>query len=443
MMKDREVILEIKKAGINGEGIGFYQRKPVFVDGCFPGEKVSCILFDEGRHMRGRLKKIIRRSKHRIEPVCPLQRICGSCTLMAVDHPEQLRIKKQLLEGALLKYMRRPIDVEEIVPSAKTIHYRNKCSLPLIEHNGVIVNALYRQGSNHPVLMDDCPIHEEGVEDIRKQILEVLNRHGCRVYVHRERKGLRQLMVRGMNGRYQAVIVSGNDTLSEELISDLKKIDGLCSLFQGINTRKDPVRMIPDRLKRIFGKERIDITVNGRRLKLSPQAFFQLNHGQAERIYEDAAKLLPAGCERVVEAYCGIGAISLCLADKVKELIGIEIVEEAIRDARENAKENGYDDLRFICDDAAKGLRTILKEGRVDALIVDPPRTGLDDSLLETLLKSRIKTIIYISCNPSTLAKDLSVLSGRYEIESIRGYDMFPNTPLVETVVKLSRQKLD
>ena len=434
-----EVRLEIKKAGINGEGIGFWQRKPVFIPGCFPDETVLCNLEDEGRYWRGELVKVLKKSPHRIRPACRHCRNCGACTLMELDYEEQLAIKKQLQEGALYKYVGIPFIEEDIVPSPDILHYRNKVNLPVFEYKGKLQNAIYRQGSNHPVLIEDCPIHEQRAEEIRKALLEVLNGHRSKAYDRKEKKGIRQIVVRGFGEEYQAVIITGKDDLSE-IIGDLKKIEGLVSVFQGINTRKDPVRMMPEKLKKLYGKDKIAMDAGGFELRLSPQAFFQLNHDQAERIYSDAAALLPKNCERIIEAYCGIGTISLCLADKAKEIIGIELEKKAVEDAKENARINHFEHIDFVAEDAAKGIRNILKKKKVDALVVDPPRTGLDDELLKTLLLSKIGTIVYISCNPATLGKDLNVLKERYDIKLIRGYDMFPNTPLVETLVLLNRK---
>ena len=430
--------LEIKKAGINGEGIGFCKRKPVFVEGCFPGETVECDIVDEGRHCRGTLKKICQKSPDRIRSVCRHDRKCGGCTLIALNYEGQLKIKKQLLQDALYKYASYEDEIDDIVPSGKLFGYRNKCNLPVIEHDGRLVSALYKQGSNHPALIEDCPVHDERIEEIRKQILKVLNRHHCHAYVHKQKSGIRQLVIRGFENQYQAVIITGNDDISE-LVDDLKQIKGLCSICQGINTRKNPVQLMPEHLKLLYGNGKIETDAGGYRLRLSPQAFFQLNKEQAERIYHDVSDLIEGKKSLIVEAYCGIGAISLYLHDKAERLIGIEVIDRAVKDARENAKINHFNHLTFVCDDASKALRKIAKKEEIDVLIVDPPRSGLDEEMLETLLKTKISQIIYVSCNPSTLGKDLGVLQEKYHIDHIRGYDMFPNTPLVEAVCLLTR----
>ena len=431
--------LEIVKAGINGEGIGFFKRKPVFVEGCFEGEIVDCDLKDEGNHYTGRLRNIVRKSEHRIKGKCKHCFKCGACALMEIDYEEQLHVKKQLLESALYKYAKIDEKLNDVIPSGKIFHYRNKCNLPIVEHEGRLYNAVYKKGTNHPCIIEECLIHEEGVEDIRKKILEVLNRHRLKAYDRHEKKGMRQLIVRGFRKSYQAVLVTGKDILDEDLIKDLKKIKGLDSLFQGINTVRDPVRLMPDKLRCLFGKQKIELASGDYKLLLSPQAFYQLNHEQAQRIYKDVSELIEGKKKRIIEAYCGIGAISLYLHDKAEKLIGIELIEKAIKDAKDNAKLNGYDNLEFIAGDASKEVRKILSKEKADVLIVDPPRTGLDDELIVTLLKSKIDQIIYISCNPSTLGKDLDLLKQKYKISHIQAYDMFPNTPHVETVVLLQK----
>ena len=432
--------LEIVKAGINGEGIAFFKRKPVFIEGCFPDEVVDADLIDEGRHYKGRLKAILKKSPDRIRSVCSYADKCGACALMGLKYDGQLAIKMQLLENALYKYAEYEGKIEGIVKSDDVYGYRNKCNLPIIDYNGKLVNALYKQGSNHPCLITTCFIHEESVEEIRRKILDVLNRYKLQAYDRREKKGMRHLIVRAFDKGAQAVLVTGNDTLKENVIADLKKIKGLKSLFQGINTVRDPIRMMPEKLRPLFGKEKIEVKSLNYELELSPQAFFQLNHKQAEQIYKDAAALIKEKQKLIIEGYCGIGTISLAMHDKAEKIIGIEIIEKAIKDAKDNAKKNKVENVEFRCGDAAKEIRKIVEKEKADVIVVDPPRTGLDDELLKTLLKSKAKQIIYISCNPSTLGKDLYILKKEYEIHLVRGYDMFPNTPLVETLVELVRR---
>ena len=295
-------------------------------------------------------------------------------------------------------------------------------------------------GNTHAAWYDYRTLAEAMAPIDARGALDVLNRYKLQAYDRREKKGMRQLIVRAFDKGAQAVLVTGNDTLKENVIADLKKIKGLKSLFQGINTVRDPIRMMPEKLRPLFGKEKIEVKSLNYELELSPQAFFQLNHKQAEQIYKDAAALIEEKQKLIIEGYCGIGTISLAMHDKAEKIIGIEIIEKAIKDAKDNAKKNKVENVEYRCGDAAKEIRKIVEKEKADVIVVDPPRTGLDDELLKTLLKSKAKQIIYISCNPSTLGKDLYILKKEYEIHLVRGYDMFPNTPLVETLVELVRR---
>ncbi|MBQ6125564.1 MAG: 23S rRNA (uracil(1939)-C(5))-methyltransferase RlmD [Erysipelotrichaceae bacterium] len=432
--------LNVKKTGINGEGIAYFKRKPVFIEGCFPGETVECTLEDQGRYFKGKLVHILKKSPDRISCVCPYQKECGGCALMPLEYQKQLEIKKELLMEALHKYARFKQKIDDIVPSEKRLSYRNRSNMPVVEEDGKLVSAMYRSGSNHPIPIEQCPVHDVMVERIRSAILQILNSRHYSAYSQSEKKGIRQLSVRGFDNEYQAVIITGNDVFDQKTVDALSKIENLVSIYQGINTQKDPIRMMPERLKRLYGKEKITVRLDDYSLSLSPQAFFQLNRDQAERIYKDAVSFVPEGSGRVVEAYCGIGTISLYLSGKAEEVIGIELEKEAVKDATENAERNGCHNLRFLCSDASRAIRKLLEKQKADMLIVDPPRTGLDQDLIETLLQSKIKRLVYISCNPATLGKDLNQLQKKYMINSVKGYDMFPNTPLVETIVCLDRK---
>ena len=432
--------LNVKKTGINGEGIAYFKRKPVFIEGCFPGETVECTLEDQGRYFKGKLVRILKKSPDRISCVCPYQKECGGCALLPLEYQKQLEIKKELLMEALHKYARFKQKIDDIVPSEKRLSYRNRSNMPVVEEDGKLVSAMYRSGSNHPIPIEQCPVHDVMVERIRLAILQILNSRHYSAYSQLEKKGIRQLSVRGFDNEYQAVIITGNDVFDQKTVDALSKIENLVSIYQGINTQKDPIRMMPERLKRLYGKEKITVRLDDYSLSLSPQAFFQLNRDQAERIYKDAVSFVPEGSGRVVEAYCGIGTISLYLSGKAEEVIGIELEKEAVKDATENAERNGCHNLRFLCSDASRAIRKLLEKQKADMLIVDPPRTGLDQDLIETLLQSKIKRLVYISCNPATLGKDLNQLQKKYMINSVKGYDMFPNTPLVETIVCLDRK---
>ena len=271
-------------------------------------------------------------------------------------------------------------------------------------------------------------------------IMHVLNTHGCVSYNPHDKKGIRNLVVRGFDNRYQCTIVTGNEELDERLISDLMRIKGLTSLWQSIHTIKKTPEVFGNKMMHLAGETSLAMELDGLKLRISPRSFFQLNSKQAVQLYRTIASMVKENNELIVEAYSGIGAISLYLKDKAKEIIGIESIKDAVVNANQNAALNGCEHVSFLCDDAANKLTYLSKKRSIDVLVVDPPRSGLDDAMLECILRSKIKNIIYVSCNPATLGKNLAVLCSRYNVDRIQPIDIFPHTPHVESVVLMSRK---
>ena len=435
----------IKKMGINGEGIGYIDRLPVFVPGALLNEEAEVKVIERTqRYARAKVEKIIKRSDKRVRPACGIQHRCGACPYMVCADEEQLRFKRDNLRQSLIKYAQiDPKLISEVRPSPAKLHYRNQFKLPLSMQEGELVNGMYMPNSNIFVPMETCLIHEEGLEALRKAILAVLNRHGIRAYDWHQKRGLRHLVVRGFEGRYQCTLVTGEEQLPQELIDDLLQLEGLVSLWQSIQTAKKTPDIFGPKMILLGGQRSLTMHLHGLRIPVSPRSFFQLNTAQAANLYACIDAMVEPGCKRIVEAYSGIGGISMYLKDKAEEVIGIEIIKDAVLDARKAAERNGIHNVEFICADAADKLTYLSKKKNIDVLVVDPPRSGLDDLMLETMLRSRITKIIYVSCNPSTLAKNLAVLSERYEVRQIVPFDMFPHTANLETVVLLSKGEID
>ncbi|MBQ7223909.1 MAG: 23S rRNA (uracil(1939)-C(5))-methyltransferase RlmD [Erysipelotrichaceae bacterium] len=429
--------LKIIKMGINGEGIGYLNGKPVFVPGCLPGERAEVIeVRDHGSYATAELTEVVEKSEDRILARCRKQRACGGCALMPIRYPRQLYYKQQLLKEALGKYAGYHGPIEKTVECEHIFGYRNKANLPVVERNGQLFNAMYRQGTNIPVIIEECPLHDQKLEAVRKQVLSVLNE--CRLGGYKDKKGIRHLMIRGFR-QYQVVLITGNTEIPEKAISQISRIPGVTGLFQGINTQKDPVSMMPDSLKLLWGDRNISLKMMDLNLSLQPQAFFQLNREQAEKLYGTVREMTD-GHEVVIEAYCGTGLISLLLAQKCLKVTGIDINASAIEDAQSNAAANGITNAEFICSDAAKETVRLLEEGRADTLVVDPPRSGLDDRLLDVINESSLEKMIYVSCNPATLGKNIARLKN-FRIERVVPLDMFPQTANVEAIVRLTRKK--
>ncbi len=429
--------LKIIKMGINGEGIGYLDGKPVFLPGSLPGERAEVEnIKDHGSYATAEVRAIVEKSEDRILARCRKQRACGGCPLMSIRYPRQLYYKQQLLKEALAKYAGYHGPIEKTIESEHTFGYRNKANLPVVERNGKLYSAMYRQGTNIPVIIEDCPLHADQLEAVRKQVLSALN--SCKLPGYKDKKGIRHLMIRGFQ-QYQVVLITGNTEIPQKAIDLISRIPGVTGLFQGINTQKDPVTMMPDSLRLLWGEKTIALKMLQMDLSLQPQAFFQLNREQAEKLYGLVGEMV-SGDEVVIEAYCGTGVISLLLAQKCLKVTGIDISPSAVEDARRNAEANGITNAEFICADAASETVRLLDEGRADTLVADPPRSGLDERLLDVINDSSLEKIIYVSCNPATLAKNIARLRN-FRIERVIPLDMFPHTANVEAIVRLVRKK--
>lgn len=432
----------IVKTGINGEGIGYVERTPVFVPGALVGEVVDITITEkQKRYMHGKVNHVIQKSPSRIEAKCRIQHRCGGCPLMISRYPAQLEAKREVLKQSLIKYAQvNPKVVKDIIPSEENFGYRNQCKLPCAMVDGRLTTGMYIPNSNYFCEVPKCIIHEPGLERIREDILAVLNDFRLKAYDYHQKKGIRSLIIRGFNQQYQVTIVSGEHPLSEACIDALMQIKGLKSLWQSYHTVKKTPEMFGQKMMHLAGTRLLDLSFDGLSLHISPRSFFQLNTGQAKRLYQTIASFVPDKNDLIVEAYSGIGAISLYVKDKAKEVIGIESIKDAVVNANQNAKDNGADHVSFLCADAADKLVYLSKKRTIDTLIVDPPRSGLDDEMLYCILKSKIKNIVYVSCNPATLGKNLAYLQDRYRVVAVQPFDMFPHTPHVESIALLVRK---
>ncbi|MBQ6451132.1 MAG: 23S rRNA (uracil(1939)-C(5))-methyltransferase RlmD [Solobacterium sp.] len=432
--------LKFMKAGINGEGIAYISRQPVFCEGVYPGETAEVKITQKNEHYSiAELVRIKERSPHRIRPLCPHMRECGGCPFMALDTEAQHEYKTELLAEALWKYARiRRTNIRKMHGADTFSGYRTACKLPTGEKDGRLVTGMYARNSNRFIPIDDCPAHTPALENTRKAVLAVLNRHGMTVYDPRTRTGLRYLVLRTIGEESQLTLVTGKQKLSKEMIDDLSAIPTMKGIFQSINTKRKTRDAFGSDPLLLYGEPHIRIAISGIQLQLSPRSFFQLNAEEAEKLYAMAVSKIDP-CERLVEAYCGVGAMSLLASDKAAGIIGIENVPEAVDNAVQNASINGITNTAFICADAAGELLKQTRKQPIDTILADPPRAGLSDEMLEAILQAKPKRIVYVSCNPATLAKNLNVLKHAYHIVTIIPWDMFPGTAQVESVTVMVR----
>lgn len=430
-----------KKIGINGEGIGYIEGKPVFVSSLLPEETAVIELTEErDRYARGRVVRRLNDSPQRVTPECPVQECCSGCPLMVMSLGEQLKIKRELVQEALIKYagLRRSL-VQPTVASPLTTGYRNQCKLPICQDRGKLVSGLFEEGSNRVIPIHHCLIHDPQLETLRKQVMSLLNQFSLKAFDQKTGTGLRTLVLRGFDGQFQCTLVTGRQELPSALIESIKGIEGMVCVMQNLHPDRRFRDLFSKQWKVLAGKNQLPAKLGTIELNLSCASFFQLNRPQAEQLYQTAASLIEP-CDTLVEVYSGVGGISLMMKDKAKAIIGIESVPEAVDNANANARLNHAGHVRFVCGDAAREMQKLMRKQKIDAVVVDPPRSGLDAGMIESLKRCQPLQIVYISCNPATLGKNLKELQESYEVKTVIPFDMFPNTPHVESVVLMSRK---
>lgn len=361
---------------------------------------------------------------------------------MHVDYKGQARMKEQSLKEALRKYAGYTGPILPILKNPNVLGYRNACKLPFgTNEEGRLITGMYGKGGQDFVPVPRCLIHSKKLERVRQELAEIFNKYDLKPYSKKNGEGLMSLVLKEYDGQVHVIVVSSEMELPEELVNEILEAENVASLWQSIKTEEDKdFELFGSKMIHLGGTMDMSLNLKDIQLRLLPRSFFQLNTAQAANLYQLVADWIPEGNNLLVEAYCGVGAISLFAADKAKEIIGIEAIPDAVVNAEENALANGKDNIKFICGDAADELKKITKSRKVDTLVVDPPRSGLNQEMRHAILQALPKTIIYVSCNPSTLAKDIHDLEERYRIEKVQPVDMFSQTPHVETVVLLSRK---
>ena len=449
LAEGRVIRLPIRRMGINGEGIGYFQKKVVFVEGAIPGETVLARVFEEERqYARARLLRVLKPSPRRRKPPCPVYEACGGCQLQHIDYPFQLQLKRELVEEAFFRYTGlKDLPIAPTVGMDDPWRYRNKAQLPLKRIDGRVKMGMFSARSHRLIETGDCPIQHPEVNRTLEAARRLVEELDIPIYDERKHTGsLRHLVARiGLQtGEVQLVLISRTPALprEERLVKRLREcLPRLASIVLNVNPRRTSA-VWGERSRVLWGAEAIREVLDGRTYALSAPAFFQLNPEQTVKLYDEVKRAASlTGREIVVDAYCGVGAIGLWLAPEARRVIGMDTVPEAVRNARENARRNGIHNAEYHVGRAEEWLPRRVSEGfRPDVVIVDPPRTGLGGGLIDALIRAKVPRLIYVSCNPSTLAKDCArLLEGGYRIRRIVPVDMFPQTSHVEAVCTLER----
>ncbi|MDT2673494.1 23S rRNA (uracil(1939)-C(5))-methyltransferase RlmD [Enterococcus dongliensis] len=450
---NQTLTLKIKRLGINGEGIAYYKRLIIFVTGALPNETVVArISKATPRFAEADLVKIIKKSPDRIIPPCPVYEECGGCQLQHLAYNKQLDFKKDLLRQALEKYKPdgyQDFELRDTLGMENPWHYRNKAQFQLRKNKQTnqVEAGLYRADSHQLVPLKDCLVQEETTQKVINTVTNLLTKYDVPIYDERINAGiLRTLMVRiGIEtGEVQVVLITKTKKIPKvnPLIREItQRLPEVVSIMQNIQDKKTSVIM-GDETIHLWGKEVINEKIDEVSFELSPRAFFQLNPQQTKVLYQEAVNALDLSTPKtIVDAYCGVGTIGLSLAKQAKEVRGMDIISQAIDDAKKNAEAMNLTNTHYEVGTAESILPKWLKEGfSPDAIVVDPPRTGLDDQLLKAIQASPSPQMVYISCNVSTLARDLVSLSKIYHVDYLQSVDMFPQTARCEVVVKLSKK---
>ncbi len=434
---------EIKKWGINGEGIAYNKKKPIFVENAIPGEVVDLkIVENKGSYAIGEVNRIIEPAPRRRKPICPHWQTCGGCSLMHVDYKGQIRMKEQALKQALKKYAGYTGPILPMIKNPDPLGYRNACKLPFGLENGKTVTGMYKRGTNKFVPLDRCIIHSKKLEKVRQELIPLIQKAGLKPAVN-DQPGLKTLVLKEFDGKVHVVFVTTPMEIPQSLVDEiLETLPEVASVWQSIKEPYDPdFELFGKKVLHLGGEMKMTLSLDDFQLDLLPKSFFQLNTRQAVNLYKTIASWIPSHSKLLVEAYSGIGAISLFVADQADEVIGIEWIEDAVANASENALINGRENVSFRCGDAGEEMEKLVRTRKIDTLIVDPPRSGLNKKMKESILKSRPETLIYVSCNPSTLGKDLEELQKAYTIRVVQPFDFFSQTPNIETAVLLELKK--
>jgi 23S rRNA (uracil1939-C5)-methyltransferase len=447
--KNQDYIIDIIGTTHEGNGAGKVDGFTVFVEGALPDEKIKVKIVKVNKNFAfGKIVDIINPSKERTTPFCPIFKSCGGCTLQHMTYKEQLAFKTRVVRDNLERIGKcRNVTVHEAIGMENPYNYRNKVQFPVGSDGGSPQIGFYSKRSHRIVETPNCSIQQEIGDLIRTKVRELMVEYKIPAYNEETGKGLlRHVMIRSSkkSGQVMVVFVVNGKSIpgSNSIVTELtREFPQIASIAVNINQKKTNV-ILGTESRTIFGADQIEDYIGDISFQISPLSFYQVNPVQTEVLYGKALEYaMLSGNETVFDLYCGIGTITLFLAQKAKKVYGVEIVPEAIEDAKRNAVNNGITNTEFFVGEAEKVIPDLYKEGiTADVVVVDPPRKGCDETLLETLVKMAPERIVYVSCNPATLARDVNYLEAHgFVAKEAQPVDMFPWTEHVECVTLLTK----
>ena len=451
LIKNQIYETEIVDYTAEGQGVAKIEGCAVFIPNAIVGEKCTVrIEKAQKTWAAGKIVQLMEKSTHRINRACPVAKLCGGCDFHHMDYEEECRLKAQRVRDCLNRLGGQNLENLEIHGAPEITCYRNKAQYPVAVQKNRAYAGFFKAGTHQVVENQRCLILPEEADQVKDAVIDYMNQYRVTVYDEAAHKGLvRHIYVRrgAVSKQVLVCIVANGRKLPHvpELLERLKKIPGFATLVLSVNTKAGNA-VLGDEFITLYGPGYIEDTLCGLVFRLSPRSFYQVNHHQAQELYN--AAITAAGITKedtVLDLYCGVGTITLAMSKAAGKVIGVEVIPQAVEDAKENAKRNHIENAQFICADAgAAALELEAKGIRADVVVVDPPRKGLNGDAIEAIDRFSPRRLVYVSCDPATLARDVSLLEQRgFKLQNAQAFDLFPRCAHVETVVLLSREKAD
>ena len=438
---------EITDYTAEGQGVAHIEGCAVFIPNAVAGEKVRVrIEVAKKNWAAGKIVEILEKSPHRINRECPVAKLCGGCDFWHMDYDEETRLKAERVRNNLNRMGGENLEKIEILGAPDCHNYRNKAQYPVAQKKGRAYAGFFKAGTHQVVENPRCLILPPETDRVKDEVMDYVNQYRVTVYDETTGKGLlRHIYVRRgvVSGQILVCLVVNGDKIPKagELLKRLQKIPGFATLVLSVNTKKGNA-VLGDKFITLYGKGWIEDTLCGLSFRLSPRSFYQVNHHQAQRLYEAAISQAEiTKNDLVLDLYCGVGTITLAMASAAGKVIGVEVIPQAVEDAKDNAKRNGIENAEFFCGDAGQAALELENQGiRPDVIVVDPPRKGLNADTIEALDRMAPRRVVYVSCDPATMARDVALLKDRgFTLKNALAADLFPRCAHVESVITLIR----
>ena len=445
--KNKEYEVEIIDNGYEGEGIAKIDDFTIFVNGTIKGEICKILIVKVNKSFAfGKLIEVVKKSENRVETDCITYKRCGGCNLRHIKYEETLRIKKEIVQNLINKNLNNKIYVNDVIGMEEPYYYRNKLQYPVGKNKaGIPVMGVFANRTHEIIPTKECLIQNKKAQEVANTIFSFIKENNIPIYDEKTRKdGIRHIIIKigVLTNEIMCVIVTNQNKIKKEKkkINIIKnKYSEVKTIVKNINDKNTNV-ILGDRNIILYGDGYILDKLDKYKFKISTKSFYQINPKQTEKLYKKAIEFANLDKKDVLcDLYCGIGTIGIFASNKVKKVYGIEIVEEAIEMAKENAKLNNINNIEFIAGDVEKAFKELVEKKQVkpSVIIVDPPRRGLDETTINKILDLEVTRLVYVSCNPATMVRDLKILEEKYEVKEIQPVDMFPYTSHVEVCALL------